>query len=260
MPRLSLMLLLVPVASGAQEVSRSECEERYSRNERYCEEREIRLPVRATYAVDAGQNGGVTVIGWGRDEVLLRARIQSHGRSESRARTLMERVRIRTDGVIRGDVSDVDDRDRDDWSISFELYVPRRTDLDLSTLNGGIRVEEVEGSLRFSAVNGGIHLTDVGGDVRGSTQNGGLHVELGGERWRGNGLDVRTQNGGVHLAIPRDYSANLVTGTQNGGMRIDFPITVNGYVSRRIETRLGDGGATVRAVTTNGGVQVRRSR
>ena len=259
MSRLVLLLLLWPLGANAQRTSRSECEQRYWRDDQYCEEREIRLPVRAAYSVDAGLNGGVTVIGWGRDEALLRARVQTHGRSESRARSIIDQVEIHTDGVIRAELP----RSRDDeegWSVSFELYVPRRTNLELNTNNGGIRLEEVEGSLRFSAVNGGIHLTDVAGDVRGSTQNGGLHVELGGERWRGSGLDVRTQNGGVDLQIPRDYSANLVTGTQNGGMRIDFPITVNGYVSRRIETRLGDGGPTVRAVTTNGGVQVRRGR
>jgi hypothetical protein len=41
-------------------------------------------------------------------------------------------------------------------------------------------------------------------------------------------------------------------------MRIDFPITVQGLIGKRIQTRLGTGGPTVRVVTTNGGVRVKQ--
>lgn len=71
-------------------------------------------------------------------------------------------------------------------------------------------------------------------------------------------MDVRTTNGGVVLDIPRDYSANLETGTVNGKIRVDFPITVQGTIGRRISTTLGDGGRTIRATTTNGGVVIRK--
>lgn len=66
------------------------------------------------------------------------------------------------------------------------------------------------------------------------------------------------RNGGVRLLIPDGYSAELVTGTVNGGIDIDFPITIQGRLGRRITTSLGDGGPTVRAVATNGGVQIQR--
>jgi hypothetical protein len=77
--------------------------------------------------------------------------------------------------------------------------------------------------------------------VRGSTSNGGLDVVLTGDRWIGEGLDVRTTNGGVELAIPANYSARLETGTVNGGMEIGFPITVQGRLDRRLTTQLGNG-------------------
>ncbi|MGH7719113.1 MAG: hypothetical protein ACREON_09755, partial [Gemmatimonadaceae bacterium] len=72
-------------------------------------------------------------------------------------------------------------------------------------------------------------------------------------------LDLRTTNGGVDLSIPGNYSATLETGTVNGGMSIDFPITVQGRITRRLTTQLGGGGPTIRAITTNGGVRIRRS-
>ena len=58
----------------------------------------------------------------------------------------------------------------------------------------------------------------------GTTQNGGVNVRLDGSRWEGEGLDVVTTNGGVSLAIPAGYSAELETGTVNGGIRTDVPV------------------------------------
>jgi hypothetical protein len=39
-------------------------------------------------------------------------------------------------------------------------------------------------------------------------------------------------------------------------MNIDFPITVQGLIGKRIQTQLGAGGPLVRVVTTNGGVRI----
>jgi hypothetical protein len=58
--------------------------------------------------------------------------------------------------------------------------------------------------------------------------------------------------------VPEKYNAQLETGTVNGGMRIDFPITVQGTIGRRLTTKLGDGGPPVRVTTVNGGVTIRR--
>ena len=59
------------------------------------------------------------------------------------------------------------------------------------------------------------------------------------------------------LDIPRGYNAQLETGTVNGGVNIDFPITVQGSIGHRITTKLGNGGPRIRATTTNGGVRIR---
>ena len=76
----------------------------------------------------------------------------------------------------------------------------------------------------------------------------------------GTGLDLRTTNGGVRLRIPEGYSARLETGTVNGGIDIDFPVTVQGRLGREFTTTLGGGGPLVRAETTNGQVRISRER
>lgn len=208
--------------------------------------------------VDGGMNGGVEVEGWDGDRVEVRAKVWANARTEERARELAEAVRVEMrDGRLGSDGPETGRRES--WGVSWEVRVPRATDLEIETHNGGISVTEVSGRIDFRALNGGVHLTGVGGDVSGRTTNGGLRVELDGSRWSGEGLDVETVNGGVTLLVPEDYSARLETGTTNGGFDIDFPLMVQGRLGRRLAADLGEGGATIRAITTNGRVRVGRT-
>jgi DUF4097 and DUF4098 domain-containing protein YvlB len=142
--------------------------------------------------------------------------------------------------------------------VSFELRVPARTNVDLHTVNGGITIEDLQGRQTFETKNGGIALARVNGDVRGNTSNGGVRVVLDGNGWIGEGLDVETRNGGIHVVAPEGYSAHLEAGTVNGGVRVDFPVTVQGRIGRTLSTDLGSGGPTLRLRTVNGGVSIER--
>jgi len=227
--------------------------------ETFCEVKEQTLkPGRGPVRVNAHPNGGVTVIGWDKNEIELRAEIRARARSEDRAAEIGQAVEIVVSGL---DISadGPRSRGREWWSVNFELRVPRNSDLWIRAQNGGIEVAQVKGEIDLETLNGGLSLQDLGGNVRAETTNGGVDVELNGSRWDGVGLDVRTINGGVDLAVPERYSADLETGTVNGGIDIDFPVQVRGRLTRRINTKLGDGGPPIRVVTTNGGVSIRRS-
>lgn len=225
--------------------------------DRFCLAFEASFDDPGALSIDGGLNGGVAVEGWERDVVGVRAEVWANARTPERAEELAAQVEVRfVDGRLVAEGPRTDRRES--WGVGWEVRVPFETDLDIETTNGGIDVTEVLGRVRFRALNGGVHLTDIGGDVRGSTTNGGLHVELSGAEWEGEGLDVETTNGGVTLRVPEGYSARLETGTVNGGIELDFPITVQGRLGRQLTTTLGDGGPTIRATTTNGGVKIQR--
>ncbi len=223
----------------------------------HCEVREMSLPASGELTVDARPNGGIRVEGWGRNEVLVQAKVTARARSDDRARDLVEAVEISTRGRVSADGPDTERRES--WWVSYRIYVPRGYDLTLRSTNGGIGVDGVRGALALQTTNGGIRLQDVGGDVRARTTNGGLDISLAGRSWQGEGLDAQTTNGGIELGLPEGYGASLEAGTTNGGFSIDFPITVQGRIGRRISTQLGGGGPPIRVVTTNGGVQIRRT-
>ncbi|HVE55742.1 MAG TPA: DUF4097 family beta strand repeat-containing protein [Pyrinomonadaceae bacterium] len=211
--------------------------------------------------VDGKRNGGISVKGENRSDILIRACVQTWGNSEEEAKSLAKNIRIETGGTVQA----VGASEESNWSVSYQISVPRNTNLKLTTLNGGIGISDVEGTIEFDAKNGGIHLSNLAGDVKGRTTNGGLHIELAGNTWKGGGLDVETTNGGVNLTMAENYAARFETRTVNGGFKSDIAgLEVerqkddNGYRRQgvNISKDLNGGGALVRVVTTNGGVRI----
>ena len=222
-----------------------------------CEIREQTLSPGGPIDIDGRQNGGVSVKGWDQGQVLVRARVQTGAPNADEAASLARQIKVEVNG---GKIFASGPENRKDyhWDVSYEVFVPRHSDVSIETQNGGIAIAEVNGKIEFTAVNGGVVLKRVGGAVRGSTTNGGLVVELSGDRWDGEALDVSTTNGGVIMSVPENYSANLQTGTVNGSVNVDFPVAVQGRVTKQIAVNLGSGGALVKAMTTNGGVHLKR--
>jgi hypothetical protein len=223
-----------------------------------CEIREQTLaPSGGTIAIDGRQNGGVSVKGWDQNQVLVRARVQTGAPTAEEAKSLAGQIRIETSGS-KIFASGPEGRRDYHWDVSYEIFLPRRADLSVETQNGGIAIADVNGRIDFTALNGGVVLKRVGGAVRGSTTNGGLVIELAGDRWDGESLDVSTTNGGIIMSVPENYSAHVQTGTVNGSVNVEFPVNGQDKRTKQVAFDLGSGGAMVKAMTTNGGVHLKR--
>jgi DUF4097 and DUF4098 domain-containing protein YvlB len=230
-----------------------------SRRANYCEMREQTVSAAGgVITVDASPNGGISIKGWDRAEVLVRAQIRTSAASDAEARDLARQVNVQTAGAqIRSD-GPKGDHDRS-WSVSYEVFVPARSSANVKTVNGGININDVVGSLEFQTVNGGVNLKRVGGSVRGQTTNGGLNIELAGDHLEGQGMEVKTTNGGVNIVVPQNFSAQLEAETRNGGIHTDTPAIVpaSNRPERHVSMALGRGGAMMKITTTNGGVNIK---
>lgn len=227
----------------------------WNKKAHHCEMREQTMAYGGQLNIDGGQNGGVTVKGWSQGNVLVRMRVEAGAPTEGEARSLVQQVRndfsagrISSSGPTSG-------RDQY-WSVSYEVFMPQRGNLQAQAHNGGVSVTDLSGVIDLTTQNGGLHLTRVSGKVTGKTTNGGVHVQLAGSRWEGDGLDVTTTNGGVHVAVPSGYSANVDASTVNGAVHSDFAMSVKGEISRNISSPIGGGGAPLHLKTTNGGVHL----
>jgi DUF4097 and DUF4098 domain-containing protein YvlB len=228
----------------------------------HCEIKEQSVAAGGAITVDGKQNGGIAIKGWERNEVFVRAKVETRAPTQAEADTLAQQVRIET-VALNIHAEGPETRDNYQWYVSYEIFVPRQSDLSLTAHNGGISINDVAGRIGFTTLNGGVSLRRVGGAVNGSTTNGGVSVELTGARWQGEMLDVTTTNGGVSLVLPENYSAHLETRTVNGNVSSDFPLNVpltdRGRLPKEITVDLGSGGPTIRAKTTNGGVRLGRA-
>ena len=234
----------------------------YGRGFSHCEIKEQPVPAGGVITVDGRQNGGITIKGWERNDLLVRAKIETRAPTQAEADSMAQQVRIETVGLnIHAEGPET--RNDYQWYVSFEIFVPRHSDLSLMANNGGISIHEVAGKINFKTMNGGVSLRAVGGAVQGSTTNGGVHIELAGASWQGEMLNVTTTNGGVNLVMPENYAAHIETHTVNGNVASDFPLNVpltdRGRLPKEINVDLGGGGPTIRAVTTNGGVHLGRA-
>ena len=209
-------------------------------------------------SIDTGKNGGIRVKGWERNEVYIKACIQSFGKDESEAMARTSAVRVEVaDGSIRATSPDITVDNNYSFGVSYDVRVPVNTDLRLKTNNGGINLAGIRGLIEFDLNNGGAVLDRIAGQVRGQTVNGSLTFNLSGERWEGGGIDARTTNGSIFISVPENYSARLETGTKRGDFLVNLPVEKKTDKNYEINLDLGGGGATIKAFTNNGRVTVR---
>ncbi|MGE0362637.1 MAG: DUF4097 family beta strand repeat-containing protein [Vicinamibacterales bacterium] len=196
--------------------------------------------------------------------VVIHAERRVNASSDEAARDQLARLEMREEvSPTRVRVETVAPRSR--WGghkVTYTVRVPAGVHVDLRTVNGGVRLDNVGGEVRATATNGGVHgrVADVTLlDAR--TTNGGVEVEVSGSLAADGRVSLASVNGGVRLAVPDGTRADITARCTNGRVSVsDLDVAVDGEVNRRrLSGRLNGGGARIDLQTTNGGVAIRRS-
>jgi hypothetical protein len=228
---------------------------------RHCEMREQTFASIGRLNVDASPNGAITVKGALRSDVLVRARIDTQGDAEAAAAALASQVTIDgSGGQVRA--NGPHSEHNTGWSVSYEVFVPQTSDLEVKSHNGAGAISDVRGTLHFEVNNGAVHLTRVAGDVSGATTNGAIEADLIGATWEGRQLEIGTHNGAVNITVPQYYSAHIQAENNNGGIVTDFPVSasvLNQTKPRKVDFNLGSGGPLIHVTTNNGQVRIKKA-
>ncbi len=127
-------------------------------------------------------------------------------------------------------------------SISFEIEVPSRTNLKLSTVNGGdILVENLDGDLDVSNTNGGITLNGVAGSVNAGTTNGSVRATLTRVTAQKE-MAFTSLNGTVDVTLPAATKANLRLRSDNGDIYSDFEMQLAPSAAPTVQDSRGSNG------------------
>ncbi|MCC6930262.1 MAG: DUF4097 family beta strand repeat protein [Gemmatimonadaceae bacterium] len=146
---------------------------------------------------------------------------------------------------------------RNEVSVEFTVRLPDGVKLVTSSVNGSLHIEGATSEVDASTMNGGITAYTNGGPVRATTVNGGIDV-----RMRDTGtedLEFETVNGSVTIELPASLNADLDMRTVNGRVQSDFPLTISGRINpRHIRATIGKGGQRLKVSTVNGSVDIRK--
>src|ERR1044072_9239021 len=127
----------------------------------HCEIKEQSAAAGGAVTVDGKENGGISIKGWERNEVFVRAKIEARAPTQAEADSLAQQVHIETAG-LNIHAEGPDSRNDYQWYVSYEIFVPQRSDLNLTAHNGGISINDVAGKIGFTTMNGGVSLRRVG--------------------------------------------------------------------------------------------------
>lgn len=220
-----------------------------------------------TYALDANGsvqlenvNGSVEIVAWDKPEVSLQAE-KSANTNEGLAR-----IHLRIDSTARRlTVKTEYEKKWRFWEtmnaqVHYKLMVPAGVSLDkISVVNAGIHVDGVQGSVELEAVNGNVEAENLRGNGQFETVNGSIRVSYAALPASGR-VSLETVNGTCRLALPDNAAFDLETGTVNGRVTCDFPITLGSSDKRELRGSVNGGGARVTLESVNGSLTVERAK
>lgn len=204
-------------------------------------------------------SGRVTITGRSGHDVVIHA-----VRRATRAR--LERVKLEID--VTGSTIRIDSSRRarkswfdfeNNWMVEtdFDIQVPVRTRLDVSTFSGRVTVSGVSGSHGIHGFSADLTLRDIDGALRARTFNGDIDIELAAASRPD--LDVDTFSGDVRVRVFDGLKANLSFNSFSGDLTSDVPLTLRQKGRRRVSARLNDGGANeLQFKTFSGDVRLTR--
>ena len=144
---------------------------------------------------------------------------------------------------------------------TWTVKVPRGISVDLRTVNGGIRIANLDGDVRARSTNGAIKGTALlASSVDAAVTNGGIEIDLAKPVSAGT-FELEAVNGGVSINLPADSRADIAGRCVNGGISTsDLQLEMVGEQNRRrLDAKLNGGGARILLETVNGGVRVGRA-
>lgn len=202
-------------------------------------------------------NGPVEISSWDQNKCEIT------GTKFASSESLRDRIKIETNHTTNlvevRTIRPSGDYSGGNMGARYVIHVPRRVELDrITSSNGSIHVENIEGAASLKTSNGAIKADTVKGAVNAHTSNGSVTVaNVTGA------MSLRTSNSPIRA---EDVSAAIEASTSNGGITVHFsdkpaesssPLkfeTNNGPVNLTLATAPK---SDIRVQTSNGGITLR---
>lgn len=158
------------------------------------------------------------------------------------------------------------------------IRMPRSAKVNAHSGDGSITARGLEGELDFSTGDGRLELEDLEGSLHAHTSDGSVrasgrfdvlelrtddgHIDVNvhpGSQLR-QSWEIRTSDGGVQVAIPGDLAADVELHTGDGHITTNVPITVEGsFSSHDLRGKMNGGGSRLTIHTSDGSITLDKS-
>lgn len=233
-----------------------------------------------TFTLVGAPEGSITIEGWPRSEIDVRAEIQLRADTEQDLDLL---------AAVNGVVLDEDSNhirvlstgthDKAymraaakkfpkallglPWKIDYRIRVPVSTDLDINAGRGAVRLTDVEGNIRLSATEGDTSIKLLGGTFAAMIGKGKVDFNVPFRSWRGSGADIRVAAGEVNLELPPGFGGDLDAEILRSGQIVDLYGGLEarerqGITPQKIKVRAGAGGAFLQVTVGDGTINIKK--
>lgn len=215
-------------------------------------------------------NGRITATASEGSELVVEGRRTAKGRSDEAAKELLGKLEIReeaSEASVRVESRPPRLSGFSGHQIEWTIKVPKGIVVDLRTINGGVRLNNLSNEIHAKTTNGGVNGAGItASTVEASAVNGGIEFEFAAPLADGDSVQLDTVNGGVTLKLLPESKATISARCVNGGVNVDeLEITREeedreSERKRRLNGTMNGGGAQVKLNTTNGGVRLLKAK
>jgi len=214
-------------------------------------------------------SGGITVRGYDGKDVIVQSvyrGARSSGHRSAPGTEGMKRIDNPNTGLEITEENNVVNIETGAFNrpVDLEIQVPRRTSLNLKSVNDGdIQVENVQGEIEVQDLNGRVKLLGISGSAVVHALNGEVTAVLT-DISPGKPMSFSSMNGTIDVTFPPTLKANVVMQSQNGDIYTDFDVKMDARASDPvIEDARGKGGKykvridkAVRGTINGGGPEI----
>lgn len=179
-----------------------------------------------TVAIAGAPNGSIRVVGTGKNEIEITAKIELQAESEADLATLAAVTTFITDeSNVRTGIISVGIHNKfgnkaawkkfpkklktSAYRIDYVISVPHYCDLEIDGGKGELSITNVEGSMRVNFLETNATIEVAGGNAVVTVENGTVDVYFGGRTWRARSANLQVGKGNLNVRLPSIFSADI---------------------------------------------------
>jgi DUF4097 and DUF4098 domain-containing protein YvlB len=125
------------------------------------------------------------------------------------------------------------------------------------TSGGGIKIGKAEGEVDASTSGGSIRVEEVMGTIRARSSGGSITASISGQP--ASDCRLTTSGGSITVYMAEDLRVDVNASTSGGRVHTDFPVTIQGEISRsNLNAKINGGGPELYLHTSGGSIHIRK--